>query len=60
MLREIAHVKQVSGEPRCRWFQDDQFDLFIWQDERQNIVEFELCLFLKKFTIDRSLEVTGQ
>jgi hypothetical protein len=42
MLREIANVRQVEGEPRRRWFTDDQFDLVLWGDG-SDIVGFQLC-----------------
>jgi hypothetical protein len=43
MLREIANVRQVEGEPRRRWFTDEHFDLVLWDDESQHIVGFQLC-----------------
>ncbi len=42
MLREIKAVRQIHGEPRRRWFEDDYFDLIIWQDEGEDILGFEL------------------
>jgi hypothetical protein len=43
MMREIANVRQIAGEPRRRWFQGEGIDLTVWQEESGNIVEFELC-----------------
>ncbi len=43
MMREIANVRQIEGEPRCRWFKGEGIDLSVWQDESGNVVEFELC-----------------
>lgn len=41
-LREIAPVRQdASG--RKRWFQDEYFDLFLWQDEGGAPFAFQLC-----------------
>ncbi len=42
MLREIADVRQIKGEPRRRWFTDEHFDLVIWSEEDE-IVGFQLC-----------------
>jgi hypothetical protein len=43
MMREIANIRQIEGEPRRRWFQGEGIDLTVWQEESGNIVEFELC-----------------
>lgn len=43
MLKEIAHISQIAGEPRRRWFEDEDLELFTWQDEGRNLVGFELC-----------------
>lgn len=43
MLKELEDIKQFAGEPRRRWFADEYFDLIVWQDESEEIVEFELC-----------------
>ena len=43
MLQEVPHIRQVPDEPRRRWFTDDDLDLFIWFDEKDDIVGFELC-----------------
>jgi len=42
MLREFEDVKQFAGEPRRRWFEDEYFDLIVWQNEGGEIIEFEL------------------
>ena len=42
MLREIRHVSQRRGELRRRWFSDDHFDLYIWEDDGE-IAGFQLC-----------------
>ncbi len=43
MLKEVQHVMQIRGEPKRRWFSDDYFDLIVWVDETDNIIEFQLC-----------------
>jgi hypothetical protein len=43
MLREIRDVKQVPGEPRRRWFSDENFDLIVWVDPEDQIIGFQLC-----------------
>lgn len=43
MLYEINNVKQITGEPRRRWFVDDYFDLIVWLDEKNEISGFQLC-----------------
>jgi hypothetical protein len=43
MLREIRGIDQRNLQRRKRWFQDDYFDLFLWQDAAGAIVEFQLC-----------------
>jgi hypothetical protein len=43
MMREIEGV--VQGEPatRRRWFHDEYFDLFVWQNSANEIESFQLC-----------------
>lgn len=43
MLREIANVHQQDAGLRRRWFCDDYFDIFVWEDADGAIVEFQLC-----------------
>jgi hypothetical protein len=43
MLHELTYIKQHEGEPKRRWFEDEYFDLVIWVDEKDDIIEFELC-----------------
>ena len=43
MLRELRDVKQVPGEPRRRWFSDENFDLIVWLDPEEQILGFQLC-----------------
>jgi hypothetical protein len=44
-MKEIRpkYIKQILGEPRKRWFEDNYFDLLVWQNELGQIVEFQLC-----------------
>ncbi len=48
MLRELADVRQIPGEPRRRWFADDYFDLIVWFDKRGQIIGFQLCYDLPR------------
>lgn len=43
MLREIANVRQVEGEPWRRWFSDERLDLVVWEDPGQGVIGFQLC-----------------
>mgnify|MGYP006961791758 CR=1 FL=1 len=43
MLREIHDVRQVRGDPRRRWFSDEEFDLIVWLDPEDRIIGFQLC-----------------
>ena len=43
MLREIGATRQDSARGRRRWFQDDYFDLYIWQDAAATVIAFQLC-----------------
>ncbi len=42
MLREIATVKQDSRDTK-RWFRDESFDLYLWQNAAGEIVSLQLC-----------------
>lgn len=42
-LREIGSVRQDTTRGLRRWFQDDYFDLYVWQDERGAAIAFQLC-----------------
>lgn len=54
-MKEIhpKYINQVPGEPRRRWFEDNYFDLLVWENESGQIVEFQL--FYDKFYNQRSL-----
>jgi hypothetical protein len=43
MLAELAHVRQIKGEHRRRWFCDRYFDLIVWIAEDGGIAGFQLC-----------------
>ncbi len=43
MLKEIKKVEQLKGEPRRRWFASTALDLFLWYDDDNNIVQFQIC-----------------
>jgi len=42
MLSEIKEVSQKRGEPKRRWFSDLNMDLFIWFNEDDEIVSYQL------------------
>ncbi|MBN2493367.1 MAG: hypothetical protein JXR96_02150 [Deltaproteobacteria bacterium] len=42
MLKEVETVRQEPGQPVKRWFTDEYFDLFVWQ-QGEEIVHFQLC-----------------
>ncbi|MCP4750517.1 MAG: hypothetical protein GY866_06465 [Proteobacteria bacterium] len=43
MLREIKNIKQYSKETTKRWFTDDYFELYLWQDAVGKVTRIELC-----------------
>lgn len=43
MLKEAKNVMQVPGEPRRRWFDDEDFDLIVWFEPGEEIWGFQLC-----------------
>jgi hypothetical protein len=43
MMREIEGVVQGEPETRRRWFHDEYFDLFVWQNTANEIESFQLC-----------------
>ncbi|MBW8011492.1 MAG: hypothetical protein FVQ83_09680 [Chloroflexi bacterium] len=43
MLEEDTRVKQISGEPRRRWFFDENIDLIVWFHDVGSILGFQLC-----------------
>lgn len=43
MLKETKNVRQVSGDPRRRWFDDEYFDLIVWFDKDDSVWGFQLC-----------------
>jgi hypothetical protein len=42
VLRE-AKARQIPGEPRRRWFRDDDFDLYVWYRPDGGFAGFQLC-----------------
>jgi hypothetical protein len=42
-MREIGSVRQDSERGYRRWFQDDYFDVFVWQDAGGRPIAFQLC-----------------
>lgn len=43
MLTETTDIRQIPGEPKRRWFSDDDFELIVWTDESNAIMGFQLC-----------------
>ena len=43
MMREIEGVIQGDSASRRRWFHDEYFDLFVWQNSADEIESFQLC-----------------
>ena len=43
MLREIPETRQIRGEPRRRWFNSDAMDLYVWYDNEDAPLGFQLC-----------------
>ena len=52
-LREIAHTRQIAGEPRRRWFTSNELDLIVWLNDDEQPVGFQLCY--DKLTGERAL-----
>lgn len=44
MLREVTRVKQDVPALNRRWYRDDYFDLWTWQDARGEFVAFQLSV----------------
>lgn len=42
MLREIKKTSQDRGEPKRRWFSGSEMDLFVWLNEDDEIVGYQL------------------
>ena len=55
MLREIRNLRQPSAARVKRWFQDEYFDLFVWQDSRGGVLRFQLC-YARDTRRERALE----
>ena len=43
LLRELADIRQVPGEPRRRWFSSPDLDLIVWLDDADTMLGFQLC-----------------
>ena len=41
-LHEVSIVEQTDPALRRRWFENDYFDLFVWQDAAGAVVSFQL------------------
>ena len=43
MLEEIREIRQIEGEPYRRWFTDPVVDLFVWYDDHDKVIQFQIC-----------------
>ncbi|MCB1836251.1 MAG: hypothetical protein KDH99_01410 [Alcanivoracaceae bacterium] len=43
MLKEVHNPRQISGEPRRRWFSSGEMDLVVWVSEANEPLGFQLC-----------------
>lgn len=43
LLQEITNIRQIEGEPLRRWFSDSLLDLYLWYDEDDNLIQFQIC-----------------
>lgn len=43
MLNEVRNVKQYESGKSRRWFHDDFFDLYTWQNAEGALLAFQLC-----------------
>ncbi|MBN1385142.1 MAG: hypothetical protein JW983_09705 [Elusimicrobia bacterium] len=43
MMKLQKNTKQIKGEPFRRWYSDDYFDLFVWFNDNDKIINFQLC-----------------
>lgn len=43
MLKEIIKPRQIPGEPARRWFSSSNIDLFVWYDQHEKLVGFQIC-----------------
>ena len=43
MLKEFKQVRQIKGDAKRRWFNDEIMDLIVWYDKNGTISGFQLC-----------------
>lgn len=43
MLKEITDVAADDTEPRRRWFSDKIVDLYVWYDDSDIVIQFQIC-----------------
>ena len=43
MLAEVLSITQREPGKHRRWFRDDFFDLYVWQDDAGDLLGFQLC-----------------
>jgi hypothetical protein len=52
-LLEVKATRQIRGEPRRRWFNSPEMDLYVWYDDADEMLGFQLCY--GKFGIEKAL-----
>lgn len=43
LLQEIRDITQIEGEPRRRWFTDPVLDIYVWFDDEDDVIQFQIC-----------------
>ncbi|MBI2993900.1 MAG: hypothetical protein HYY48_06965 [Gammaproteobacteria bacterium] len=42
-MKEVHTAKQPIGEPRRRWFESPQLDLYVWYGGEDEVIQFQIC-----------------
>lgn len=48
MFRETPAVRQIKGDPKRRWFTDDDLELIVWLGNEDKIIGFQLCYEIER------------
>ena len=48
MFRETPNVRQIKGDPKRRWFTDDDLELIVWFGKENRIIGFQLCYEIER------------
>ena len=43
MLEEIREIRQIEGEPRRRWFTAPEVDIYVWYNDEDDVIQFQIC-----------------